>query len=383
VKKKKDSLIDNETGLISHDDYSKSNFLISAKYNSSLLENKLLAISFADLDHIHQEENGVLVSEIPANTIRKLLGNKSGSFYDQLANAAQGMTSRSIGAKDPDKNKFDYYAFIIRASYDNATFKIYFNPFMKDYIVNLKSKFTRLSLTTMLSFKSVYSFRLYELLKSEIYKSKHVSYSIAELKLELGVVNAELDIVQRYLKGSETPDYEKAVSKSPEKHYESWRDFKKYVIEVAVNEINNNPKTGMKVTYDTVKHGRGGKVCQIIFTVVEDVEVTTTLPPKKELTEDEKMENMFLIRDILKDINLSVKDIRTISEAANYDVKVIENAWNIFKTQKNIDNIVGWFLKAISESYELPKSSNKNKDITAFEQNTYDFDALEKDLLRN
>ncbi|WP_026507757.1 replication initiation protein [Butyrivibrio sp. MC2013] len=371
--------------LIPNDDYSKSNFLISAKYNSSLLENKLLAISFADLDNLHQESNGVLVSEIPANTIRKLLGSKSGSFYDQLDAAAQGMTSRSIGAKDPSKNKFDYYSFIIRASYEDSKLRIYYNPYMKDYIVNLKSKFTRLSLTTMLSFKSVYSFRLYELLKSEVYKSKHISYSIAELKLELGVVNAELDVVQRFLKGSESPDYEKAVEKSPEKHYESWRDFKKYVIEVAVNEINQSPMTGITVSYDTVKRGRGGKVHQIIFTVVDrEGTVEKSSPTLTGLTEDEKMDRMFEIRDILSGANLNAKDIRAIAEAAAYDVDRVAKAWDIASLQGGIDNTVGWMIDAIKKDYDRPKSSGtRTSKKDSFMENQYDFESIEKEFLAN
>lgn len=382
----------NTSSLISRDDYSKSNFLISAKYNSSLLENKLLAISFADLDHLHMEENGVLVSEIPANTIRKLLGSKSGSFYDQLDNAAQGMTSRSIGAKDPDKNKFDYYAFIIRAQYENSTFRIYFNPFMKDYLVNLKTKFTRLSLTTMLSFKSVYSFRLYELLKSEAYKSRPISYSVSELKLELGVVNAELDAVQRFLKGNETPDYDKAIEKSPEKHYENWRDFRKYVIEVAIEEINESPKTGIVVSYDTVKHGRGGKVHQIIFTV-EDCEDTMTeissKPVVEPLSDDEKIDRLFLVRDILEKAGLSAKDIRAIAEAAEYDVDKVQKAWAIAESQSSpIDNIVGWLIKAIQEDYDRSAkdntSDNKRKSSKdSFMQNSYDFEEIERQFRAN
>ena len=54
---------------------------------------------------------------------------------------------------------------------------------------------------------------------------------------------------------------------STEKSYDSWTDFKRRIINVAVTEINNTPECGMTVSYEPVKSGKGGKVYGITFYV--------------------------------------------------------------------------------------------------------------------
>ena len=55
--------------------YKKSNFIISSKYRSSLVENKIMAISLAYIDKA-VEKDGKIMNSIPAATIKKLLGKE-------------------------------------------------------------------------------------------------------------------------------------------------------------------------------------------------------------------------------------------------------------------------------------------------------------------
>ena len=79
--------------------YSKSNYLISAKYASSLLENKITAISLAKIQKKEyvEDKNGRIVCNMTANELRKLLNANAGSFYSQLEPVAINMTSRTLG----------------------------------------------------------------------------------------------------------------------------------------------------------------------------------------------------------------------------------------------------------------------------------------------
>ncbi|MBO5621939.1 MAG: hypothetical protein J5959_09965, partial [Butyrivibrio sp.] len=56
----------------SNSKYSKSNFLIGAKYKSTLLENQILAISLSNAKDFHKDEKGILVSTIQAKDIISL-----------------------------------------------------------------------------------------------------------------------------------------------------------------------------------------------------------------------------------------------------------------------------------------------------------------------
>ena len=111
--------------------YSKSNYLISAKYASSLLENKITAISLAKIQKKEyvEDKNGRIVCNMTANELRKLLNANAGSFYSQLEPVAINMTSRTLGFSDPNKNGgvFDYISVVDRARYENGTFSIFYN----------------------------------------------------------------------------------------------------------------------------------------------------------------------------------------------------------------------------------------------------------------
>lgn len=376
--------------------YQKSNFIISGKYKSSLLENKLMAISLSKLQYA-EETSDSLVSRIKASELRELLKGNSGSFYQKLDEAARKMTGKTIGISNPEEKRFCYLAVVIMSKYENGEFIIEYNKHLKKYLCNIKQNFTILNLSLMLSINNGYGFRLYELLKSKAYYPKGyenrtksetflVKYSVAELKLLLGIVNAELDTVQRILRDKESPDYEKAVEVSPEKMFESWSEFRRKVLDVAIKEIND--KTDIRVRYDTVKGGKGGKVYEVKFYV--------TLLCVKNITEPEENEDLSNIVDeddaideiyrLLGNNIKSVRDARSIAKAAGNDLEKIRKAYRIYEAKEDVSNIVGFMIAAIEKDFSEPiKKKKKKNSFTDFEMNRQmsmeDIDELEKVLL--
>ena len=249
----------------------------------------------------------------------------------------------------------------------------------------------------MLSIDNGYGFRLYELLKSKAYYPKGyenrfksetflVKYSVAELKLLLGIVNAELDTVQRILRDKESPDYEKAVEVSPEKMFESWSEFRRKVLDVAIKEIND--KTDIRVRYDTVKGGKGGKVYEVKFYV--------TLLCVKNIVEPEENEDLSNVVDeddaideiyrLLGNNIKSVRDARSIAKAAGNDLEKIRKAYRIYEAKEDVSNIIGFMIAAIEKDFSEPIKKKKNKNsFTDFEMNrqmsSEEIDELEKVLL--
>lgn len=386
------------------DSFSKSNSLISSKYKASLLEQKLLNIVLARLqqrNYVDRGETGGLVCEIRAKELKEMLGTTGGSFYTQLKPAAAAMTSRTIGFINDEAEEFKYVSLITSAEYKNGTFTVKFNHELKKYLTP-KTQFTVLELPVLLQYKSVYSLRLHEMLLSRCYKRKRygankyientsdgkhfkVEMNLSELKLSLGVVNAESSAVQRILSGSPAPDYDKAVEKATEKSFDTWYDFRRKVIETAVNEINKIDN-GIMVRYEPVKGGWGGKVHGVTFYVdfMEKGEENEEKKKEKEdkitLTEDEQFEVQVAVKNIIKE-KLSYKDIRTICEAAGYDLEKVKTAYQVAEYSSNITNLVGFLVTAIKNEYTVPVKKRKKNNFNNFEGRDYDFDELEKQLI--
>ena len=245
----------------------------------------------------------------------------------------------------------------------------------------------------MLDFKSVYSFRLYELLKSRAYyprgeKRKDnafvVTYDLPELKLDLGVINAELANVQKILNNSKKPDYEAALEASPEKVFTTWFEFRRNCIDVAVKEINEKrDRTEMEVDYKPRKSGQGGKVYGVDFYIKlykrADESAESAI---KELSEDEKLNFYDEIRDVIE-CGIKSKDAKAIAEAAEFNMDTIKSKYELAKEQ-DVDNIVGFMIAAIKNDYtRVSVSGNKNKknSFTDFKQRTYDFEELEREAV--
>ena len=378
-------------------DYVKSNFLIGAKYKSSLLENKVMAISLNKIKDAQEDKEGTLIVRLKASELKKLLDSKSGSFYSQLDKVGSSMTGRVIGMSDPETERFHYMSVINNAHYENGILTLEYNKNLNKYLKNIKQNFTKLNLETMLDFKSVYSFRLYELLKSRAYYPKGVNrkdnafvvtYDLAELKLDLGVINAELDKVRKILNDKSSPNYEEALEASPEKVFTTWFEFRRNCIDVAVKEINSKrDKTEMEVSYEPKKSGQGGKVYAVDF-YIRLYKSTRTEESGKvndgplELTEDDKLNFYDEIHDLIEE-NIKTKDAKAIAEAAGYDMELIREKYRIAIGQ-NVDNIVGFMIAALKKGYTEARSSDrkpKQPGFNDFAQRKYDYEVLESEVV--
>ena len=316
----------------------KSNFLISSVYRASLLENKVLALA---LTKVRLSDQGRPVATLRTKEIKEVLhvtGNAMGTYLKDVATSLAG---RTMFIESAD-GSFKCMSLVGVVSYESGsgTMEIKFEPEIKDYIYDLKANFTMLNIPMMLSFRSGWSYRLYELLSSRAYHSKydketgnvfHIKYGVSEIKLHLGTVQIKDDKgkinrdIQRELEKKEI-DYDYIVNELVHeklKSFDKWCDFKRRVLDVAVNEINE--KSDISVKYDLMRSGRGGKIYGI------DFEVT-----KKDMN-DEK---------------IKISQAKALLKVANYDINKIEYAYELACKQENIRNLIGWMTSAIQNGYE-------------------------------
>ena len=366
-----DSIDERLIAVSDKDKYRKSNFLISSVYKSSLTENRVLAVMLNHIDDSYEDKGGNIVCTIKASELKKILNVKGNGVYDRLSEVAKRMAGgRAIGYSDPEKQTFAYAPLIVLCAMQDGEFTCKFNGAMRKYLKSMKNQYTELNLSTMLSLSSVYAFRLYELLRSACYYPKGVNVfendvfkvemNLSELKLEMGVVNGELERTKAILsKTGEngTPDYDRAVERSEEKMYDKYSKFRERCLEPAVNEISE--KTEMQVKFEPMRTGRGGKTTGIRFYV----RMNRTETEYTETHYDNEDDLIDAIREKI-DVSIKTSEARAIADAANGNVNIIAAAAEYTRKQ-NPDNFVAYLIDTIKNGYYKDGRVVQGKVISA------------------
>lgn len=157
--------------------------------------------------------------------------------YEQIKKAADELTSRKIRIQKGKSWLFMNWLSSAEYIQGSGYVELCFDKKLKPYLLQLKGYFTQYELESVVSFKSAYSIRIYELLKAEQFKAAKNGYfqrtfHYEELRQSMGLESTE---------------------------YALFADFRRYVIEIAVREINTSsnlaivqvdyPKTGRKITH--------------------------------------------------------------------------------------------------------------------------------------
>ena len=354
--------------LYKHEEITRSNTLISAKYKSTLTENKIMVLA---LKKAKRDEFGRPTITFSTAEIKRVMGRDDGSFYTQLKSVAKAMTGRTMFIEDKEKHSFKFINIIHTAEFENGKFTVNFTPEMNYYLDDLKSNFTTMNMGILVDFTSNYAYRIYELLKTQAYRVEKdneplkIDYNLSELKLAIGCVNTQEERVQKEL-DKPNRDFDYIVnSVAKEKHFEKWYDFKVNVLEVAKRQINE--KSDLEIDYEPLRSGRGGKVVGITFYIKKNENY-------KEIEEKTEQENEILLEngpsvvdtsdnvpqdyedrfaEIMDYIEkkVSSKDIKAFLKIADYDVERVKAAYDLSKKQTEIRNFVGWMKKAIEEGY--------------------------------
>ena len=371
------------------DSYKRSNFMISSKYKSSLLSNKIMALSLSRISTAQESDGGYLTVTIKGKEIQRVFGARGNSFFGNLSACASQMTGHSIGWSNPETQSFEYIAAVTEATYTNGEFSISFHKKLKKYLTELSHSYTILNLSTMLSFKSVYSFRMFELLKSRCYNRKgsdqnndkfRVEFDLDELRLDLGIVNSELESVKKILNNAKgKPDYSKAVAVSPEKVHNRWKDMKARCIDPAVKEINMLDTELHIDSYEPLKAGRGGKVYSVVFyvTVLGDKK-----GKKQEIVDTDEINKDDMIEDIIDLIGkIRVREARAIGDAAGWNMDRIKRNYE-YSRGKSVDDIVGFMISAVKDDYASSSKKPRTKVVDpGFKQREYNFEELAKEVM--
>ena len=351
--------------MVNSDLIVKSNYIVEASYKLSLGEQRVIYVLTS---LISSDDTEFRPYKISVKEFTDILGSKSKDMYSQVSKYVDELRDKDltiVKEKSVLKTKW-----LSSAEYfiNDGYVELCFDPKLKPYLLMLKERFTKLSLSQMVSFKSQYSGRIYELLKQYI-KIGERTFIIENLKGLLGIEYGE---------------------------YRLYADFKRKIILKSQKEINE--KSDIKFEFEEIKTGR--KVTSLKFYIKSNK--SNVIESKKEIksikakaieevsvTESEENTIYYEIIDKIKVIcgeKISLKNAKEFYALASnhelgttYPLGFIEEVAKYSKTQ-DVKGFIGWF-KDVLKTYERPIKSNKQLKFDNFEGRNYDYDALEKKLL--
>jgi plasmid replication initiation protein len=255
----------------------KDNSLIDASFNLSLVEQRLMLLAIVEAREVENLTPDTPI-EIKATAYTEQFKVDESNAYSQLASASDTLFNRQFSYVDRSGKVVSKRRWIIGIDFikNNGKVVIYFSKEVISMISRLEANFTQYLLEQVSDFKSKYSIRLYELLIKyrDIGTSK--KFEIAELRSKLGLENTE---------------------------YKAMCDFKGYVLDKAINEINKSDKADIQIKYEQFKEGR--KVSHILFKFIKKKET------KQKKSKDKNTIDMFT--------GLSIKQIMMFSDKLSRD----------------------------------------------------------------
>lgn len=340
----------------------KSNyFIMNSSYDLSLEEQKLI-LTIASMVQPEDEEFKPYIFKI--SDFMELLGVETKTKYTEIPKITKELMKKVFEIHED--NKLIQTAWLSSATYEKGTgfVELEFSPKLKPYMIKLNSMFTQYKLANILSMKSKYSPRIYELLKCNEYKKQ-------------GYIEIDIDELRKILKVDNL--------------YPRYYDFKRFILEATQKEL----KKLTDIFFDFEEKRIGRKVVSLRFYIysnkVEKLGNENSKNPIDEIsaTVIEENDDIIEVKAIIEDYckkNITSKVANTFYNIAKSNELYKENPLKIIKelaeysNTQNIKNFNAWFKKMLKD-YEKPMQKEKQLKFNNFKGRDYDYDALEKKLL--
>uniref|UniRef100_UPI002620B9D3 replication initiation protein n=1 Tax=Clostridium sp. TaxID=1506 RepID=UPI002620B9D3 len=262
----------------------KSNyFIMNSSYDLSLEEQKLI-LTLASMVQPIDEDFKPYIFKI--SEFMNLLGVDTKTKYTEVPKITKELMKKVFEIDEDDE--IIQIAWLSSATYKKGRgiVELEFSPKLKPYMLKLNSMFTQYKLSNILSMKSKYSPRIYEILKCNEFKKQ-------------GFIELYIDELRKLLKA--------------EYIYPRYNDFKRKIIEQSQKELNS--KTDISFEFEEVKTGR--KVTSLKFYINSNkskkLNATKIIEAIDEVSatvlEDMEVDNIIEIKSIIKNIcNKKISD---------------------------------------------------------------------------
>lgn len=215
----------------------KSNSIIRTRITVKSVEASRILAHLVACIRVDEKRTDVRYS-IPAKDIIPYLG---GDNYRHIKATCKELAGAFAESEEPDNEgghpEYTVRPFFSELKYKKGVITAMFNPVMKDYLFELKGCFTTYNLTEYLSLPSLYSQRIFEIVKS-----------LANVKEGEAIVS--MADLHRFLD-------------SPKSFQANFKDFRRFVLEKAHKDITE--KTSFRFEWEPVKVGRSVEKIRFIF----------------------------------------------------------------------------------------------------------------------
>lgn len=213
----------------------RSNTLISAHHKLSLLE---LKVVYAIISVINITDTDIKPCKMNVSSLAEFCNIGATDYWTTIKDITKSLLSKVL-VINLDKDRVLQTHFVQSAEYisKDGTVEFMLDKKLKPYVIELKNQFTSIKVSELMSFRSIYAARLYELLYSYKKIGKR-EFTIEEFKESLDIRG---------------------------KSYESFGNINKRVITPSIEEINRS--TPCTITVKFIKMGRS--VNSISFTIKE------------------------------------------------------------------------------------------------------------------
>ena len=140
------------------------NNLIEARYSLTLQEKKIILWLTSQ---IKPDDKDFKKHMLTVREFMNLMELKGHANYKELQKITLGLMKKVLIIKEPDLKVITQVAWLSSARYEEGEgfIKLSFAPEMHPFLLQLKDRFTAISITDLMQFKSIHAIRIYELLK--------------------------------------------------------------------------------------------------------------------------------------------------------------------------------------------------------------------------
>ena len=333
----------------------KSNQLIESSHKLTLQQQKIIC---AVASKVRLSDTELTEYVFHMKELAELLELNKKGYYAELRKVIRSLQSQVFTINkivDGQVKSVDINWFY-RAEYNQTknTVSLKFAEDLKPFLLHLKDNFTSYSLENIIKLKSSYSLKLYEILKSKVFK-KGKTFEITLEELNGLFLNP----------------------------YAKYNDFKRNILEKCKVELKE--KTDISFEYEEIKTGR--KVTSIKLFIndnkaknkaIEEL-CATKVGKSTNKGETYSTDDIKAVQVICYLHSIKKQEANSILKDSKGDMEMIKQCYK-YTLNKNVPNIVG-YMRTLVRGFNEPQINVKKGSFNNYEQRKYDFNQLEKDLL--
>lgn len=294
----------------------KDNALINASYNLDLVEQRLILLAIVEARESGKGINANDPLTVHAESYINQFGVHRNTAYQALKDACDDLFARqfsyqSLSEKGNVVNHKSRWVSEVAYIDNEAIVQLIFSPAIVPLITRLEEQFTKYEIQQISNLSSAYAVRLYEILIAWRSSGSTPVIPLIEFRKKIGVLDSE---------------------------YKRMYDFKKYVLDIAIKQINEHTDITIKVE----QHKTGRSITGFSFNFKQKKSATpeiNSLAPRKikQLTDSQR--HLFANKlSVLPEMGNYSQGTETFEQFA---VRIAE----MLKDYKNIEELLPYLQK--------------------------------------